>query len=385
MKIGLVCPYNFIKGGGVQEVIRALYDGLTARGHDVVIITPQPHDPFADEGRRVIFLGSAVDFKAPTTTAQISMSVLTDEIDAMLEAQQFDVINFHEPGVPMLSRQILSRSRAVNVATFHAKLPDTPVSRALQRATLPYTKPLLKHIDYFTAVSQAAAESLHSFAPKADVHIVPNGINLNYFKPARNVVEQPNPTIFYIGRLERRKGVKYLLRAFELLHKTMPEVRLVIAGDGVDREKLELTAHELHIAPFVHFMGYVDDDTKLELLRTSSLFCAPAIFGESFGVVLLEAMACGLVTVAGNNPGYSGVMTGLGSISLIDPKDTREFASRLELLLADTALRELWRKWALETVKQYDYERVVSQYEAAYKTALAQHADTPVAIKNNRR
>lgn len=384
MKIGLVCPYNFVKGGGVQEVIRALYDGLVAKGHDVVIITPQPHDPFTDEGRRVIFLGSAVDFKAPTTTAQISMSVLTDEIDTMLETQQFDVINFHEPGVPMLSRQILSRSRAVNVATFHAKLPDTPVSRALQRATLPYTKPLLKHIDYFTAVSPAAAESLHSFAPKADVHIVPNGIDLKHFKPAQGAAEQPNPTILYIGRLERRKGVKYLLRAFQLLHETMPGIRLVIAGDGVDREKLELEARELHIASYVNFLGYVDDKTKLELLQTSSLFCAPAIFGESFGIVLLEAMACGLVTVAGNNPGYSGVMTGLGGISLIDPKDTPDFASRLKLLLADTDLRELWRKWALETVKQYDYRRVVEQYEAAYRTALAQRADAPVVLKSTR-
>ncbi|TAH32207.1 glycosyltransferase family 1 protein [Candidatus Saccharibacteria bacterium] len=373
MKIGLVLPYNIAKGGGVKEVVLALYDGLAQKGHDVVIITPQPREPYEHDTRKVIFLGTAADFKMPSTTGQISASVMTDEIDAMLEAEAFDVIHFHEPWVPVLSRQILSRSQTVNVATFHAKLPETPMSRTMAKVITPYTKPLLKHIDQFTAVSDAAAEYVRSLAP-VDVEIIPNGINLSHFKPRKVTRKEAGlttaPTILYIGRLERRKGVRHLLDAFRLLHDLQPEARLVIAGDGVDREKLELYVEDLGLEKSVTFLGYIDDAKKLELLQTADLFCSPALYGESFGIVLLEAMASGLVTVAGDNPGYKSVMQGLGNISLENPKSTAEFANRLHLLLNDEELRKLWKKWAKETVVQYDYARVVDLYERAYKVAV---------------
>ncbi len=373
MKIGLVLPYNIAKGGGVKEVVLALYDGLVNKGHEVVIITPQPREPYQYDNRRVILLGSATDFKMPSTTGQISAIVMTDEIDAMLEAEAFDLLHFHEPWVPVLSRQILSRSTTVNVATFHAKLPETPMSRTMAKVITPYTKPLLKHIDHFTAVSDAAAEYVRSLA-SLEVEIIPNGINLHNFKPLKIDREKVGltkaPTILYIGRLERRKGVKQLLDAFELLHQWQPSVRLVIAGDGVDRAKLELQAQELGIEKNVTFLGYIDETKKLELLQAADLFCSPALYGESFGIVLLEAMASGLVTVAGDNPGYKSVMQGIGNFSLVNPKQTTEFAQRLQLLLGDQELRKLWKKWAKEHVVQFDYARVVDMYEKAYKQAV---------------
>ncbi len=373
MKIGLVLPYNIAKGGGVKEVVLALYDGLTHKGHEVVIVTPQPREPYQYDERKVLLLGTATDFKMPSTTGQISASVMTDEIDAMLEAEAFDIIHFHEPWVPVLSRQILSRSQTVNIATFHAKLPETVVSRTISKVITPYTKPLLKHVDHFTAVSEAAAEYVRSLAP-LDIEIIPNGINLRQFKPRKVSRTEAGltaaPTILYIGRLERRKGVNYLLQAFRQLHEQQPEVRLVIAGDGVDRAKLELLADELDIGEYVTFLGYIDEQKKLELLQTADLFCSPALYGESFGIVLLEAMASGLVTVAGDNPGYKSVMQGLGNISLVNPKNIAEFAQRLHLLLNDAELRKLWKKWAKESVAQYEYAKVVDMYEKAYKAAV---------------
>lgn len=373
MKIGLVCPYNVAKGGGVQEIVKAMQTELASRGHEVAIITPQPREPYVDDGRKVIFLGSAADFKTPlNTTAQFSASVLTDEIDNMLEHEQFDILHFHEPWVPVLSRQILSRSNTLNVATFHAKLPETMVSRTMAKVITPYTKPLLRHIDAFTAVSEAAAEYLLTLAD-VSVEIIPNGIDLKYFGKtagAKKPAKGPR-TILYLGRLEGRKGVKYLLRAFAELEAREPNVRLVLAGDGVDREKLELLAEELGLKN-VEFLGYVDEETKQRLLHTADLFCSPAIFGESFGVVLLEAMASGLVTVAGDNPGYASVMQGLGKLSLINPKDTSLFAHRLQLLLFDEDLRALWKKWAKDYVRQFDYPKVVDRYEAVYEAVIAQ-------------
>jgi phosphatidylinositol alpha-mannosyltransferase len=370
MKIGLVLPYNITTGSGVKEHVFAQHDELTARGHEVAIITPQPREAYADEGRRVIFLGSATEVKTPLSTSlQISASVLTDEIDAVLEHEQFDVLHFHEPWVPVLSRQVLSRSKSVNVATFHAKLPETAVSRTVAKMITPYTKPLLRHIDAFTAVSESAAEYVHSLAD-VPITIIPNGINLKAYKKPAHLARDPDAprTVLYVGRLEHRKGVHYLLSAFAELEQRKPGVRLVIAGDGADREKLEAEAAELGLQD-VEFLGFVDDITKKHLLHTADLACFPAIFGESFGIVLLEAMASGLVTVAGDNPGYASVMQELGRLSLVTPKDTSQFAHRLELLLFDEDLRSVWKKWAKEYVRQFDYAIIVDSYEAVYKTA----------------
>jgi phosphatidylinositol alpha-mannosyltransferase len=376
MKIGLVLPYNIAKGGGVKEVVIALQTGLINRGHDVVIITPQPREPYKHDGRKVAFLGSAADFRTPlNTTAQFSASVMTDEIDSLLEYEKFDVIHFHEPWVPVLSRQILSRSRAVNVATFHAKLPETLMSRTLTKVITPYTKPLLRHIDEFTAVSDAAAEYLLSLAD-VPVDIVPNGIDLKHFRrPAKLVSDSKAPkTVLYIGRLEHRKGVRYLLDAFKILQDRELNTRLIVAGDGPDREKLEEQCEMLELKN-VEFLGFIDEATKKRLLHTADVFCSPAIFGESFGIVLLEAMASGLVTVAGDNPGYASVMQGLGKLSLIDPKDIELFAHRLQLLLFDQDLRALWKKWAKDYVRQFDYPKIVDRYEAVYAMALKRHSE----------
>jgi phosphatidylinositol alpha-mannosyltransferase len=383
MKIGLVCPYNIAIGGGVQEQVKAMQAELARRGHDAIIITPQPRVPYVDEGRKVLFLGSAADVKTPlNTTAQFSASVLTDEIDNLLEHEQFDLMHFHEPWVPVLSRQILSRSRSVNVATFHAMLPDTRMAQTVGKVFTPYTKPLLRHIDAFVAVSDGAASYLLGLAD-VPVEIIPNGVDLEHFRMrngAKNAPKEGSKTILYLGRLENRKGVKYLLEAFARLQMQKPDIRLLIAGAGPDREKLEQEVQTLGCTQ-VEFLGYVDEATKVRLLHEADLFCAPAIFGESFGVVLLESMASGLVTVAGDNPGYSSVMQGLGRLSLVNPKDTSQFAHRLELLLFDEDLRSLWQKWAKDYVRQFDYVKIIDRYETVYEAAL-QSAKRGVAHEN---
>jgi phosphatidylinositol alpha-mannosyltransferase len=368
MKIGLVCPYSIAKGGGVQEIIYAMQAELNRRGHEAYIITPKPQDYDGEPRERMIFVGGSVDFNSPLhTTSQVSASV-SETVEQMLEEQQFDILHFHEPWVPMLSMQILTRSTTVNVATFHAKLPETVMSRTMAKVVTTYTKPILKYIDAFTAPSDAAAEYLCSLTD-APVAIIPNGIASKLAPPKTHNDKRKHKTILYVGRLEGRKGVKYLLHAFKELHERRPDVSLVLAGDGADREKLEMLADDLELSN-VTFMGYVSNAEKVKLFRESDLFCAPAIYGESFGVVLVEAMACGLVTVAGDNSGYKSVMKGLGALSLVDPKHNAEFARRLELLLYENDLRKLWREWAADEVPQYSYERIVDQYLEIYEDAI---------------
>lgn len=371
MKIGLVCPYSIFKGGGVQECVMALKDELNKRGHEALIITPKPIGSDKTEPDDVLFIGSSVNVNSPfqATTAQGSIKVDLRELSPVLDEHKFDVLHFHEPEVPFLSRQIMSKSTSAHVGTFHAKMPNTLLGKSVEKVITPYTKSIMKCIQETTAVSEAASEYVSSVS-KVDITIVPNGVSLSKFKkPASKKKNQSKKIILYVGRLERRKGLKYLLMAFEQLLKTDPDVILKIAGDGADRQKLETLVKDKNIKN-VEFLGYVSEDEKIRLLHEATVFCSPAIFGESFGIVLLEAMAAGAVTVAGDNVGYSSVMKGQGKLSLVNPKDTSDFARRLDLLLHDEDLRRLWLKWANEYIKQFDYKNITDQYEQIYKQAL---------------
>ena len=373
MKIGLICPYSIAKGGGVKEHVFAVQAELRKRGHEAYVITPQPKDHEEEPPKDVIFIGTSTDFNSPMhTTVQVSAAE-NEKIDHVLAEYNFDILHFHEPWIPMISAQMLARSNAVNVATFHAKLPETMMTRTMIKVVTPYTKSVLRYIDSFTAVSDAAAEYVCSLTDEP-VTLVPNGIDLSvYSSPKRRSDNKRNKTIFYVGRLEQRKGVKHLLHAFKYLSDMNPNVTLVIGGDGPDRAKLEALAETLGLQN-VAFLGFISEKEKLHYLRTSDMYCSPALYGESFGIVLLEAMATGTVIVAGDNPGYAAVMKGLGAISLVNPKHHAEFARRLNLLLQENDLRRLWREWAETEIKQYDYPVIVSRYEEVYKQALKDHA-----------
>lgn len=367
MKIGLVCPYTMARDGGVQEVVRVLQQELTKRGHQAKIISFMPADGQHLAGNKsMLLVGAGTDVKSPFhTTAQFSFTANPRELDQLLAAEQFDVLHFHEPWVPMLSRQLLVRSQAVNIATFHAKLPDTVMAKTIEKVVTPYTRSILKYLDGFTAVSSAAAEYISTLTDEP-IKIIPNGIDLTKYQ-ARS--EQPdNKTILFIGRLEKRKGVKYLLRAFRELIKHQPDASLVLVGDGPERPKLELAVESWGLTN-VKFEGFVSEAKKLKLLREASVFCSPALYGESFGIVLLEAMARGVPVVAGDNPGYSSVMTGVGAQSLVNPRHSREFAACLQKFLADDKLRQRWLVWANKNVQQYNYPKVVDMYENFYRRA----------------
>lgn len=373
MKIGLVCPYNMNRGGAVQEIVRDMRVDLIGRGHEVRIITPQPRDISNMDTTDTIFLGGGTDFRSPMKTVPtVSASVDTETIDQVLEQEQFDILHFHEPWVPVLSRQILTRSKTVNIATFHAALPETLMSRSIIRVVTPYTLPILKYIHEFTAVSEPAATYLRSLSDRP-INMIPNGVDLVRY-PWADHKAQPDgkKMILFIGRLEARKGVKFLLRAFKLIEMSDPTVHLVIAGKGPDQEKLELLAEDLQLKN-VTFLGYVSDEQKMQLLRETDLFCAPSLYGESFGLVLLEAMATGNLVVAGNNSGYEAVMEGIGQLSIINPRDDAEFARRLSVMLNEPQLQKIWRNWSKDYVKQFAYPLIIDSYIELYEKAIKEH------------
>jgi phosphatidylinositol alpha-mannosyltransferase len=369
MKIGLVCPYDFSRQGGVQQLLRVLDAELIRRGHDVRIITPRPRAYKGDPPPRTIFVGQSAKWNTPiNTTLEVGLSLDLSDMEAMLEEEKFDLLNVHEPEVPILGAQIASRASAPIVATFHATFPGNAMGRTIEFFRIPFARSIFKNLAAMTAVSESAARFVREWSERP-VEIVPNYVDIPTFARVPAGVKRQENTILYIGRLEKRKGVKYLLQAFAELTAHDTQVKLIIAGDGSERDRLQMWVEDNEV-PRVTFLGAVDEPTKLRLLHEASLFCSPAIYGESFGIVLLEAMAAGVPIVAGDNPGYACVMKDRGLLSLVNVKDTEEFARRLELMLHDSEVRELWLDWAKAEITQYDFRRVIDQYEAVYRIAV---------------
>jgi phosphatidyl-myo-inositol alpha-mannosyltransferase len=368
VRIGLVCPYNISLGGGVQECVMAAQKELIKRGHDVHIITPRSREASENPPKGTLLVGAGTDVRSPfSTTAQISASINPDELGRIVDEYDFDILHFHEPWVPVLSRQLLGKSKSINVATFHARMPDGVMTKTIETVITPYTKSILKSFDALTAVSEPAAQYVRRLTSEP-IELIPNGIDLKKYRVKRSGPSSKK-AILYIGRLERRKGVNLLIDAFARLNDK--DSQLLIVGDGPDWDKLEAQVETKGLKN-VTFLGYVSEADKIRLLRDASVFSSPAIYGESFGIVLLEAMACGVPIVAANNAGYLSVMQGRGFISLVDPEDTEQFARHLALMLYDDELVKLWRKWAANYVKQFDYTTIVDHYEKLYKRLMKQ-------------
>ncbi|MDZ7744141.1 MAG: glycosyltransferase family 4 protein [Candidatus Saccharibacteria bacterium] len=368
MKIGLVCPYDMFRGGGVQEHVNAQANELRRRGHTVIVITPRARGYKDEPPNNTIFVGTSAMVRTPiSTNLELGASFERDSIDDMLQEQQFDVLHVHEPEVPMLGSQIIAKANCPVVATFHAYHPKNAISRTIEMLRVPYSRTIFSQLAAVTAVSDVAAEFVKAHTDH-HVHIIPNGIDLSAY--INGSKKRRANTVLYVGRLERRKGVIYLVRAFAKMADSVPNAKLIIAGQGSDLRKLQDTAHELGVGDQVEFLGYVDDKTKKRLMHEASLFCSPAIYGESFGIVLLEAMASGVPVVAGDNPGYVSVLQGKGLLSLVNPKDTTNFARRLKLFLQDDEIVNLWLDWANQHIQHYTYESVVDKYEKLYESII---------------
>jgi phosphatidylinositol alpha-mannosyltransferase len=383
MKIGLVCPYDmFEKPGGVQQLVSHLADGLRARGHEVKIITPKPAGFTGEVPEGTVLLGNSTKLNISPglgTVGAWTFDISDKDVKELIDQEKFDVINFHEPWAPILARQILNRSSEAHVGTFHANFVDSMAGKSLVNLFLPYGRSIGRKMQVLTAVSPAPASVLINKAANHtdqslvnNMKYIPNGIDLKVFKPPKKRVPlngDGTKTIVYIGRLEDRKGVDLLLKAFAEVVREKPHAYLSIGGEGKQRKQLEqfVTMNEV---PNVNFLGYVSEEQKRHLMGNADLVCSPAMYGESFGIVLVEAMAMGAAVMAGNNIGYRSVLTGRGRLGLVDSESTLDFANRLNLLLDDQVLQDQLRRWSLSEVKKYDYPKIIDAYEAAYKEAI---------------
>lgn len=397
MKIGLVCPYNmFDHAGGVSQQVIHLHDGLTKRGNSVKIITPRPAGFKREVPTDYILLGTSTKFNPSlglATAGNWTLDIDSRDIKSVLADEAFDVIHFHEPWAPILGRQILQHSKSAHVGTFHANFTDSVAAKSIVNMLIPYGRSITSKLHVMTAVSPAPAVVLINKSNGGQSHLVdnikyiPNGIDLGTYKPFKKRLPLSGPntkTIVFVGRLDKRKGTDLLIKAFALLKQEMPDTHLIIAGSGDRLYNLKQLVKTLGVAD-VQFVGFVSDQEKRRLMGNADLVCSPAMYGESFGIVLTEAMAMGTPLIAGNNIGYINVMTGHGRLGLIDAEATDDFANRLAVFLTDEAVRRLMRDWALKEVKQYDYPKVIDQYEAAYREAVKILTNSSVKNKSEAR
>ena len=368
MKIGLVSAHPFYFPGGVQEHIRGLYKYFKSRGHDVKIIIPK-YKKTEKYGRDFILLGRAFRVPANATISNFSYLRNQEKIDKILKREMFDLIHFHNPGF-FLGLHILRKSKAKNIFTAHF-LPDSSFVYKIFKNALDgwVKKNVVGKFHGIICVSKPVlAHISKSFTcPRV---VIPNGIDLNEYKPSKSKMQKFNDgkvNILFLGRIERNKGLEYLLRSYVTLKKKHPHIRLLIAGFGKEKNYKKLVK-KLKLID-VEFIGTVKNKRKLKYFSTADIFCSPSLH-ESFGIVLLEAMACGKPIVAFDNKGYERILTGKGAKFLVKPKNIDELSEKLEILIRDKKLRESMGRWGLNHVKKYSWENVGKQIEDFYEEVL---------------
>jgi phosphatidylinositol alpha-mannosyltransferase len=323
VKIGLVCPYIYPENGGVAQHVRHLYENLRLRGHDVRIITASHGPQRASEGDILrIGVGFSVPLNGSMGTLTFSPRYL-GQVRDLLERERFDVLHLHEPFVPFLSLFLLRESRSVNVATFHAYAGFSPSYELGSRVMKAHAARLHGRI----AVSAAARHFIDRFFP-GDYKVIPNGVDVPRFAGAVPLArwQDGTPNVLFVGRHEPRKGLLDLLKAHRILRKTGYEERLLVVGSGPqEREARRYVATRGLKA--VEFLGRVSDAEKAQLFRTADIYASPATGGESFGIVLLEAMAAGAPIVASDIHGYKGVVRRGREGLLVPPHEPKELAT----------------------------------------------------------
>lgn len=361
MRILLSCPYAWDAPGGVQVHVRQLARVLQERGHEVVVVTPAfSRTP---EPRPVRIVGRALRVPYRGTVAPICFSRRSfRRIKRIVEGFRPDVLHAHEPLAPSTSMLATFAATAPVVATFHAYADR---SRLMEMAG-PVLRTVHRRISASIAVSEAAAEFLARSVP-APVEIVPNGIDVDRFAtpgpPLRGL--PPGRWIVWVNRLDPQKGFPVLVRAFARLASELDDVHLLVAGDGVDRDALELLSDPHRQR--VRMLGTVRHDALPRYLAAADVFVSPAVGQESFGIVLVEAMAAGIPVVASDIPGYREVVRDGTDGLLVPPQDPDALATAIRQVLQEHELASALVEAGRERAQEFSWKAVVPRLEAVYR------------------
>ncbi len=375
MKIALVTPYDYPYPGGVTLHVAGLDRAFRQWGHEVWILASSSKDE--DElGHNVLKVaGGIIPLHASGSVSRVSLSPrLYRRVKNILQEKAFDIVHLHEPLMPMLPLAVLRHSRTVNVGTFHAYRETSHPGYEHGRHLL---QPFFDRLDGRIAVSEAARDAVHRYFP-GDYRVIPNGIDYERFNKEVEPLERygdGRPTILFVGRLEQRKGFEHLFEAFARVRRTIPNACLLVAGaySKEDKEPFVMRARYEGLRG-IRFVGRVSEGDKPRYFRSCDVFCAPSLGFESFGLVLLEAMAAGCPLVASNIPGYRSVVSDGSEGLLVEPGDPEALAAALVRLLRDPDLRARMSVQGRETARGFAWEKVAGRVLAFYEELLRDKA-----------
>ncbi len=369
MKIAMVTPYDLAVPGGVNTHAQNLADAFRNWGHEVQVIGPAsqalPHTPTS-----LRVLGRARPVRAGGSVARIALSYrLSHSVRTLLRQEAFDIVHLHEPLMPTLPLQFLRHSHAINVATFHAA---EPIGRRLGQLAAPLLARWLNRLDARIAVSAVAgAQAQHYLGRPCEV--IPNCINVAAFAKAAPPIADPphglredRRTILFVGRQEPRKGLTHLLTAYGRLRAQRSDVQLVIAGPISPLGRRQRNWVQRQGWQDVIFTGAVSQMELLRYYQTADLLCAPATGGESFGLILVEAMAAGLPVVASDIPGYRDLLDRSEAGKIVPPHDPIPLAEALLTLVDDQSARAAMGAAGRQRAEAFSVETVGQQVLALY-------------------
>ena len=381
VKIGLVSPYDWNYPGGVQDHIMHLAAELRSRGHTVRILTPATGSRARTVEYGVYRLGWAAPVRVNGSIARVALTPdWRGRIRNLLKREQFDVLHLHEPfasTLPLTMLHLSGMSGAIYVATFHAYGGHnlTSTSEWAYYSAKPFLARYFRRLHGRIAVSKPAYDFVSRFFP-GDYRIIPNGVDVERFNPDVPPLEQFQDgklNVLYLGRLEPRKGAKFLLRAIPLIRQHYPNTRFIFGGDGPLREGFQRFVAQ-HGWQDVIFTGRVPAELLPALYTSAHVYCAPNTGGESQGIVLLEALASGRPVVASDIPGFRTVVRHGQDGLLVPPKRHEELAWAVAHLLGDEADRARFAAAGRARATEFSWERIGGRIEAFYEELRATFA-----------
>jgi phosphatidylinositol alpha-mannosyltransferase len=374
-RIGIVCPYGWDTPGGVQSHVGDLAEYLIAQGHHVSVLAPVINEEGIPD--YVTSAGRPISIPYNGAVARILFGPLAfARVKQWIGSGNFDLLHLHEPAIPSISLLACWASEGPLVGTFHAASTKQKIAFAIT----PFIEPVIEKLTARIAVSEAARETLQIHLD-TDAVVVPNGIYTKKFSDAHSDPRWSGNTIGFIGRFEEsRKGLSVLIEALPSIMEKIPDVRVIVAGPGNPATVLE--EMEPHLRQRFTFLGRISEEEKANFMSSVSIYVAPNTGGESFGIILAEALAGGASVLASDIPAFDSLL-GHGKYgSLFQSENSEDLAKRAIELFNSPELRRTIARAGREYSQSFDWDVVAERIYDVYEMAMVGHNGVTLTSDN---